>query len=170
MAKRSEALAKQFQQAVDEFVRTIDSCTDAQWRAVCDAEGWTVGQVAQHVAGQFPLEMEYVTACAEGTPMPGYSWADVNGKNETRAGENTSVTKSDVLKELAAGADSVRVYLRALSDEQLDRTAALALADGAVLSTEQLIRSGILIEHVTEHLESIRGAARTTARHSSSAA
>ena len=163
MANRSEELVKRFEDAIKEFAKTVESCTDAQWRAICNAEGWTVGQVAQHVAGQFPLEMEYVTAAAEATPMPAYSWDDVNGKNEARARQNRSAARSDVLKELHAGAATVSRYLRALSDEQLDRTAALPLADDVIVSTQQLIESGILIEHVTEHLESIRGAAKTAA-------
>jgi len=163
MSKRSEALANRLEQAVEEFAKTIESCTDAQWRAVCNAEGWTVGQTAQHVAGQFPLEMEYVTAVAEGNPMPSYSWDDVNSKNEARAEKNASTTRSDVLKELRARAASTSTYIRALSDEQLDRTAALALADGAIVSTQQVIESGILIEHVTGHLESIRAGAGTVA-------
>lgn len=47
---------------------------------------------------------------------------------------------------------------RALSDEQLDRTGALPLADGASVSTQQLIEGGVLIGHVTGHLASIRAA------------
>lgn len=46
----------------------------------------------------------------------------------------------------------------ALSDEQLDRTAPLALADGAGVSAQQLIEGGVLIEHVRGHLNSIRAA------------
>ena len=32
-----------------------------------------IAGVAQHVSGQFPLEMEYITAAAEGKQMPAYS-------------------------------------------------------------------------------------------------
>jgi hypothetical protein len=158
MGSRSEALASRFDQAVDEFAKAVESCSDAQWKAICNAEGWTVAQTAQHVSGQFPLEMEFITAAAEGRPLPAYSWDDINGKNDGRAAANAAATRADVVKELRAGAASTSAYVRALSDEQLDRTGALALAGGASVSTQQLIEGGVLIEHVTGHLQSIRGA------------
>jgi hypothetical protein len=158
MGNRSEGLAGQFEQAAADLAKTLEACSDAQWAAVCNAEGWTVAQTAQHVSGQFPLEMEYITAAAEGKPMPVYSWDDINGKNDSRAKKNTSVTKAGVVRELRDGVASTAAYIRGLSDEQLDRTGTLALAGGASVSTEQLIEGGVLIGHVTGHLESIRNA------------
>ncbi len=158
MGNRSDALAGQFEQAVADFAKAVEACSAAQWAAVCNAEGWTVAQTAQHVSGQFPLEMEFISAAAEGKPMPGYSWDDINGKNDNRAAKNASVTKADVVKELRDAAASTVAYVRGLSDEQLDRTGALLLADGALVSAQQLIEGGVLIAHVTGHLESIRSA------------
>jgi Mycothiol maleylpyruvate isomerase N-terminal domain len=158
MGKRSDVLAGQFEQAVADFAKTVEARSDTQWAAICNAEGWTVAQTAQHVSGQFPLEMEFISAAAEGKPMPAYTWDDINGKNESRAGKNSSVGKAEVLKELHAGAASTATYIRGLSDEQLDRTGSLGLADGASVSTQQLIEGDVLIGHVTGHLESIRSA------------
>jgi hypothetical protein len=158
MGSRSDALADKFEQAVDEFAKVIEGCSDAQWQAKCGAEGWSVASTAQHVSGQFPLEMEFITAAAEGKPLPGYSWDDINGKNDDRAAKSKAVTRSDVLGELRDGAKSTAKYIRALNDEQLDRTGTLALAGGAAVSAEQLITGGVLIEHVTGHLQSIRTA------------
>jgi hypothetical protein len=158
MGKRSEDLAATFEKAVDELAKTIESYPDGQWKTKHGPEGWSVATTAQHVSGQFPLEMEFITAAAEGRPLPGYSWDDVNGKNDDRAAKNKDVTKADVLRELRDGAKSTAAYIRALSDEQLDRTGKLALAGGAEVSTEQLLLGGVLIEHVTGHLQSIRSA------------
>lgn len=155
MGQRSAALADQFEKAVADLTRTIEGCSDGQWDAVCNDEGWTVRQTAQHVSGQFPLEMEFITAGAEGKPLPSYTWDDINGKNDGRAAKNSGATKADVLKELKAGAASTAAYLRGLNDEQLDRKGALGLAGGAEVSTEQLIMGGVLIEHVTGHMQSI---------------
>ncbi len=164
MGKRTEALATQLDEAIAEFAKTIEGCTDAQWGAVCDAEGWTVAQLAQHVAGQFPLEMTFITAAAEGKPLPAATWDEVNGANDTRAAANRSATKSAVLQELRTNGASTAAYLRGLADEQLDRKGKLSLADGAEVTTEQLILSGVLIEHVTGHLESIRDALKSASR------
>jgi hypothetical protein len=158
MSQRSNELARQLEQAVAEFGKAVEGCSDAQWAAICNAEGWTVAQTAQHVSGQFPLEMEFITAAAEAKPIPSYSWDDINGKNESRAQKNRAASKADVVKELRDGAASTAAYIRGLSDEQLDRTGSLGLADGASVSTQQLIEGGVLIAHVTGHLESIRGA------------
>jgi uncharacterized damage-inducible protein DinB len=163
MSQRSTELARQFEQAVAEFGKAVEECSDAQWAAVCNAEGWTVAQTAQHVSGQFPLEMEFITAAAEAQPLPAYTWDDINSKNESRAGKNSSASKANVLKELRTNAASTAAYIRALSDEQLERTGTLGLADGASVSTQQLIEGGVLIAHVTGHLESVRSAKVTSA-------
>ncbi len=158
MGQRADVLASRFEQAAADLEKTVEACSDAQWAAACNAEGWTVAQTAQHVSGQFPLEIEFITAAAEGKPLPGYSWDDINGKNDGRAAKNAVATKAGVLSELRDGVASTAAYIRGLSDEQLDRTGELALAGGASVSTQQLIEGGVLIEHVTGHLESIRSA------------
>lgn len=157
MGERSAKLADQFDQAINDFAKTVEGCSDQQWKATT-GEGYTVAALAQHVSGQFPLESEYITAAAEGKTMPSYSWDDINGMNDGRAGKNTNVSKADVIKELRDKSAPVSAYIRALSDEQLDRTGNLALAGGAAVSAEQLITGGVLIEHVTGHQKSIEAA------------
>ena len=156
MSERSSKLAEQFEQAVENLAGTIEACPDATWNASGGNDGWTVAGTAQHVSGQFPLEREYIVAAAEGKPAPPYSWDDINGKNDTRASKNSAATKQDVLKELRTGAESMAAYIRALSDEQLDRTLALPLAGGAAVSTQDLILGGVLIDHVNGHSASIK--------------
>jgi hypothetical protein len=158
MGQRSAELANRFEQAVNDLASEIEGCSDARWNAVSGDEGWTVAGLAQHIAGQFPLEMEFIVAGAEGKPMPTYTWDDINGKNDKRYAANMKATKADVLKLLRDGAPGVAGYLRGLSDEQLDRKSALPLADGAMVSTQQLIEGGVLIDHVNGHLKSMRSA------------
>ncbi len=159
MSTRSNALADRFDQTVDEFTRAIESASDAQWAASGGPEGWTVAAIAQHVAGQFPLEREFIDEAAQGGAGLGYTWDDINGKNDARAAANMHCSKADVLALLRDGAGSMSAYIRGLNDEQLDRTAPLKLAGGAAVSTQQLIEGGVLIEHITGHLESLRAAA-----------
>ncbi|MEX2247783.1 MAG: DinB family protein [Dehalococcoidia bacterium] len=158
MGTRSAALADQFEQAVAEFAQAVGQCSDAQWRAVCGDEGWTVAATAQHVAGQFPLEREYISAAAEGREMPAHTWDDINGMNGRRADAHSACTKADVLKLLRDESSAMAGYVRGLTDEQMDRTASLPLADGASVSTQQLLEGGVLIDHVNGHLKSIRAA------------
>jgi uncharacterized damage-inducible protein DinB len=158
MGIRGETLADEFEKAVAEFAEAVEKLPDDKWTAAKGAEGWSVAATAQHVSGQFPLEMEYITAAAEGRELPGYSWDDINGKNDTRAGQNGAATKPAVLTELREGATSVAAYLRGLSDEQLDRASPLALAGGAPVTTQQLIEGGVLIDHVRAHMASMLSA------------
>jgi hypothetical protein len=158
MGERGEALAKQFEQAIQELASEIEKLPDDRWSSAKGPEGWNVAATAQHVSGQFPLEMEYITAAAEGRGSPAYSWDDINAKNDGRAAKNTAVSKADVLKELRDGAASTAAYVRGLSDAQLDQTIDLPLAGGAAVSTQQLIEGGVLIDHVRGHLQSIRDA------------
>ena len=158
MGERSAKLADDFEQAIAEFAKTIEQIPDQQWSDKGGPEGWTVAAVAQHVSGQFPLEMEYITAAAEGKDMPVYSWDDINSKNDSRADKNSAASKADVLRELREGSSSTAVYIRGLTDEQLDRKGKLALAGGAEVSAEQLIQGGVLIDHVRGHMKSIESA------------
>ena len=155
MPSRAESLADKFEQAVTGFASTIERIPDDKWNAKGGPEGWTVAGVAQHVSGQFPLEMQYITAAAEAKPLPSYSWDDINGMNESRAEKNSSASKAEVLRELREGAASTASYVRGLSDEQLERTASLALAGGATVSAQQLIEGGVLIDHVLGHMKSL---------------
>jgi len=158
MGERSSALAVQFEQAIAELAETIQQVPADRWVSARTPEGWTVAATAQHVSGQFPLEMEYLSAAAEGRDLPSYTWDDINARNNSRAARNTAATKEDVLDELRGYATSTAAFLRGLSDGQLDRKSPLALAGGAEVSLQQLIEGGVLIDHVRTHLASIRAA------------
>jgi uncharacterized damage-inducible protein DinB len=158
MSERAETLARQFEEASAELAAEIEKTPDEKWQTAHGPEGWTIAATAQHVAGQFPLESEYIFAAAEGKPMPTYSWDDINHKNDTRAAANTNATKAEVLDLLRKDTARMAEYVRNLTDNQLDRQAPLALADGAMVSTLQLIEGGVLIDHVRGHTKSIQEA------------
>jgi hypothetical protein len=155
MGQRAEALASDFEAAAKEFEGTVKQIPADKWNTDCDG-GWTVGQVAEHVAGQFPLEMEFITAAAEGQPLPGYGWDDINTRNDGRAAQNKGMSRDQVLATLDQHVPSVAAYIRGLDDSKLDDKSALPLADGAEVTTEQILQGGILIDHVRGHLKSIR--------------
>ena len=155
MGERTTALATQFEQVVAEFAAAIEKCPDGRWTSV-PTGSWTVAATAQHVAGQFPLETEYITAAAEGLEMPAYSIDDINGMNDRRAAKELGSSKADVLKTLRDGSSSMAAYIRGLDDSQLDRKAKLPLAGGAEVTTQQLIEGGVLIDHVKSHLPTLR--------------
>jgi hypothetical protein len=158
MSERAEALAARFEQAVKDLAGAAEACSDAQWQANTGGGSWTVGASVHHVGAQFPLELEYLKASAEGATPPAYSWDDINGRNDARAAANSGVGKAEALNVLRDGAATMAAYVRALSDAQLDATAPLALAGGAAVSTQSLIEGGVLIDHAVGHLAEIRAA------------
>jgi hypothetical protein len=62
-----------------------------------------------------------------------------------------------VLEVLRRDGKAAADKLRALSDDQLDRTAAMAFAGGAEMSAGELVEM-ILLTHPAQHLESIKAA------------
>lgn len=158
MSQRSGELARTFEKAVAELALAAEQCTEGQWQAICGAEQWTVAATVHHVGAQFPLELEYIKAAAEGAPQPQYTWDDINKKNDSRAAANAEISKADAIAGLRTGAATMATYVRSLSDAQLDATAPLKLADGAEVSAQALIEGGVLISHAVDHLASIRKA------------
>lgn len=155
MSDRANALAEQFEKEISDLIQTIERCTDDQWKAKSGGE-WTVAATAHHVGAQFPLEMEYLTASVKGGPLPSYSWDDINKLNDERAKANADCDKVTAIRQLRDGSAEVSAWLRGLSDADLDRMNALALADGAMVSTQQLIEGGVLIDHARAHHAIIR--------------
>jgi hypothetical protein len=158
VSTRSEALATQFEQAMAELVATIEGCPDAQWSAICGDERWTVAATAQHIGAQFEIERDYIKAAAGLGDMPSLTWDDINTANEQRAQQFSACTRAEAARLLKEEGPGMAALVRSLSDAQLDRTVPLPLADGASVSTQQLIEGGVLIDHARGHLKSIRAA------------
>jgi hypothetical protein len=158
MGQRSQALAEAFEKEIGELEAAVERCSDAQWKANCPGEEWSVGVTAQHIVGQFPLEFEYLTPLSQGKALPGYSWDDINGKNDKRAAGDANVSRQDVLSLLRSERTRIAGWLRGLDDGQLDNQQPLALADGASVSTQNLIEGGVLIDHVRGHTNNIKAA------------
>jgi hypothetical protein len=156
MGTRGDDLAKQFEQAMAELRKAVEDYPEDQWHSVRGPEGWTVAANVHHVGHQFPLELEYLKAGAAGAAMPTHTWDDINARNDKHAEEMRACSKQDAL-EILNEASSMAAFVRGLSDEQLGRKSALPLANGAMVSTQQMIEGGFLIDHVRAHLKSIQG-------------
>ena len=129
--------------------------SDDDWQRTCSGEGWSVGVAAHHVAAAHEAILGLVQAVANGRPVPPLTAEMLDANNARHAVEFATCTREDVLVLHRRGAREAANAVRGLSDEQLDRTAPVALLGGAPASAQQLIESG-LIGHSSEHLESIR--------------
>lgn len=156
MGSRSNALADQFEQAIDGLIATIERCTDADLKKKCGEENWTVAGAAHHVGVQFPLEFEYLSAAAEKRALPDYTWDYINQLNDARAQANSASPKEEAIRQLRFGRAMLAPWIRSLSDEQLDHASPLKLAEGANVTLQQLLEGGVLIDHARAHAKSIQ--------------
>ena len=156
MGAKGEALAKQFEAKVQEATAEFEKIGDADWKKVTSAEKWPVGVVAHHVAMAHAGIGGMVKAIADGkmTAVATRSMSDIDAMNAQHAKDFASVGKAETIALQKKNAAEAAAIVRGLSDEQLGRSGNL-LSGLPAMTTEQAI-AGILINHMTDHLASIR--------------
>jgi hypothetical protein len=154
MGARADMLAKQFEEKAGELTDTIDELSDSDWKKVTAAEKWSVGVTAHHVAGSHEPIAGMVKAVASGQTLPPFTMEMLHEGNAKHAKEFAGCTKAETLALQKKGVASAAATVRGLADAELDRTGTL-LTDMPAMSVRQIIES-VLIDHVREHLDSIR--------------
>jgi len=154
MGARAEALAKQFEESAKHMTETIEKLTEADWKKVTSAEKWTVGVVAHHVAGAHEGISGIIKTIAGGQSMPPFTMAMLDEMNATHAREHASCTRAETLALHKKNAAAAAGLVRGLSDADLDKSGTV-LTGMPAMTTNQIVE-GILINHVNEHLGSIR--------------
>ena len=154
MGAKSEALARQFDGKVQEATKVIERLTDADWKKVTSAEKWSVGVVAHHVAMGHEGISRIVKTIASGQAMPHFTVDMLDAMNAGHAKEHAHCTKPETLDLHTKNAGAATSVVRALSDADLAKSGS-PLAGMAPMSVEQIV-TGILINHIDEHLGSIR--------------
>lgn len=157
MSRRTDALAERLEQGAHALTTFAGALTDAQWQARLPKDGRKVGVVVHHVASMYPLEIQLAQALASGKPVAGVSWDDVHKLNAAHAAEHEGVTKADALELLRKNSAAAAAAIRALSDAELDRAAAVSLNSDAPL-TCQFFLEDHAVRHSYHHLAGIRRA------------
>jgi DinB family protein len=156
-AARAGALADRLEQGARALGDLAASLTDAQWETRIPGDGRKVGVVVHHVASMYPLEMQLAQLLANGQPIAGVAWADVHAINAKHANEHDRVTKAEALELLRGNSAAAAAGIRTLTDEQLDRAAAISLNADAPL-TCQFFLEDHPVRHSYHHLAKIREA------------
>jgi hypothetical protein len=154
MSARAEALAKQFDAKAAEMTETIRSLSDADWKKVTEAEKWPVGVTAHHVAGAHEPILGLIKTVAAGKSIPNFTMAMLDEANAKHARDHANCTKAETLELHQKGAAAAAAGVRGLSDAELDQSG--VVLTGAPAMTAQQVIEGILINHITSHLGSIR--------------
>ncbi len=154
MATRAEELAKKFDASCSEMNKTVEGLNDADWKKVTSAEKWPVGVVAHHVAEAHAGIGGLVEMVAKAQPLPALTMDMIDAGNAKHAKEQANVTKAETLALLKANGGKASGIVRGLSDVELDRSASVLVGMPAMTAAQAI--EGILINHVREHLGSIR--------------
>lgn len=154
-SERAAELADDFATANAEVVSFAEACTDAQWDVVVPGEEWTVGVLVHHVAETYALSSRWLRTMARGAPVTD-TGSDLDEANAEHARRAAGVTRAEVLSLLDENGTRLEAELRALTDEELDRTAAFGPAGGRALPTTQL--AAVAARHPREHVAHARAA------------
>ncbi|MCC7372618.1 MAG: DinB family protein [Chloroflexi bacterium] len=157
MSSRAAGLADAFERANAAVIAAVEACSDAQVRAICEAEGWSVAVAAHHVAQTHVALAGLIQLMASGQPLPPITMEMIDAGNAQHAEEFKNVSKADTLAALRTNGAAAASVVRGLSDEQLDRRSPMSFVGGAEWSTADIIER-ILIGHPTEHVQSITAA------------
>ena len=154
MGERSEALAKQFEAKVQEAMATLEKLSDADWKRVTEAEHWTVGVTAHHLASALEPVAGIVTAIVSGQSRGHFTRAMLDEMNARHAQEHAHCTQAETIALVKRGAAAAAAVVRGLHDDQLAKSGTV-FTDAPPMTVEQLITRG-LIGHIDAHFGSIR--------------
>jgi uncharacterized damage-inducible protein DinB len=156
MGARAEALAKRFEEASKAVADIVARLSDAEWKKMTSGEKWSVGVVAHHVAMGHAGIANIVKSVASGQSLPNFTMAKLDEMNAQHAREHATCTKAETLELHKKNAATAASIVRGLSDAELDRSGTV-LAGMPPMTAQQAVER-ILINHVNEHLGSIRAA------------
>ena len=154
MGERAQALADRFDSANRELISAVEQLTDAQWRARCEKEGWAVGVTAHHVGAWYDGTVWLIQAVAGGLKEAPMTAEQLHQANAQHGEEFANCTREETADLLRRDGAKVVEAIRALQDEQLDWKVKLHAGE----MTLQRAIEFLLIEHIEDHLGSIRAA------------
>lgn len=157
---RANALAERLEQGARALEAEAISLNETEWKTPIPKDGRTVGVIVHHVATMYPLEIQLAQTLAGGTAIAGVTWDEVHHINAHHAREYAAVTKDQAIDLLRRNSAAAADAIRALSDEELDRAAAVSLNADAPL-TCQFFLEDHAVRHSYHHLAKIRGALST---------
>ena len=154
MGANGEALARQFEAKAQEAAHILERISAADWQKVTEAEKWTVGVTAHHLATAYERVPDVATGLAAGQSFGNFTRKLLDEMNAQHAKEFAGCTKEETLALHRKGATKAAAAVRGFSDEQLAKTGVL-FTDAPPMTVEQLIMVA-LIRHTDEHYGSIR--------------
>ena len=158
MGRRAELLAGRIEDGAAGLAAFAEGLSAAEWDTpTSPTDARTVGQIVNHVALVYPIEVDLARAIASGKAVTDVTWQVVAELNAGHAREHARVTKADALELLRRNSRQAADAVRTFSDEELDRAAPFSLSFGAPV-TAQFVVEDHALRHSWHHLARIRRA------------
>lgn len=158
MGRRAEVIASRIEEGAAGLAAFVESLSDAEWSTPTSrTDGRTVGQVVNHVALVYPIEIDLARQIAGGNAVTEVTWEVVAGLNANHAREHAAISKAAALATLRENSRLAAEAARAFTDEELDRAAPFSLSFGAPV-TAQFVLEDHAVRHSWHHLARIRSA------------
>ena len=158
MSFRADALATRIEEGAAGLAAFAAGISDREWVIPVSAtDRRTVGQIVNHVALVYPIEIDLARAIAAGQAVVDVTWDVVAAMNAGHAREFADVTKAQALELLRTNSRQAAEAVRGFSDDQLDRAAPFSLSFGAPV-TAQFVVEDHAVRHSWHHLARLRSA------------
>src|SRR6187455_3204865 len=152
MSRRSELLAARIEEGAAGLATFVEGLSEAEWETpTSPTDRRTVGQIVNHVALVYPIEIDLARTIASGTAVTDVTWQVVAELNATHAREHRDITKDAALELLRQNSRQAADAVRAFTDEELDRAAPFSLSFGAPVTT-QFVLEDHAVRHSWHHL------------------
>ena len=154
MGAKSEQLAKQFEAKSRDAIATLEKLSEADWKKVTEAEKWSVGVTAHHLASVLEQISRMIKAVAAGQAPGDLTMELLDAMNARHAKDFGDCTRAETIELHRKGSATAAATIRGLSDADL-ATGGIVLKGVPPMTAEQLIAGGLL-GHIDEHYGSIR--------------
>jgi hypothetical protein len=154
MGTKGEELARRFEAKSRDALATLDKLSDADWTKVTEAEKWSVGVTAHHLASVLEPVSSMIRAVAARQAPGDLSMELIDEMNARHAKDFADCTRAETIELHRKGSATAAATIRGLSDADL-ATGGTVLKGLPPMTAEQLI-SGGLLGHIDEHYGSIR--------------
>ena len=154
MGAKSEELAKQFEAKSRDALATLGKLSEADWKKVTEAEKWSVGVTAHHLASVLEAVSGMIKAVVAKQAPGDLSMELIDDMNARHAKDFAACTRAETIELHRKGSATAAATIRGLSDADL-ATRGTVLKGLPPMTAEQLIAGGLLA-HIDDHYGSIR--------------
>src|SRR6187200_529842 len=116
MSLRAEQLAARIEEGAAALAAFAERLSDDEWQMpVSLTDRRTVGQIVNHVALVYPIEIDLAKAIASGKAVTDVTWDVVAEMNAKHARAHSNVTKAEALDQLRKNSREAAAAVRAFT-------------------------------------------------------